>query len=114
MKELYVATGGGNLYALSARTGSVEWHATLSTQDNIIPAPALGDVDGDGHPELVTVTNSGDVSVRNPKTGELLASYQREVVIWTHPTLVDLDGDRAQEILVMYGDGRVVALSYTP
>jgi outer membrane protein assembly factor BamB len=111
--ELYVTTGGGNLYALSARTGTVEWHTTLSAQGNIVPAPVLGDVDGDGHPELVTVTNSGIVSVRNPKTGELLASYQREVAIWTHPTLVDLDGDRAQEILVMYGDGRVVALSYT-
>lgn len=113
VKELYVATGGGNLYALSARTGNVEWHVTLSVQDTIVPAPVLGDVDGDGHPELVTVTNSGIVSVRNPQTGELLASYQRNVAIWTHPTLVDLDGDGSKEILVMYGDGRVVALSYS-
>ena len=111
-KELYVTTGGGHLDALSARTGAVEWSATLSTDDSIAPPPALGDLDGDGDPELVTVTNSGVVSVRDPSNGNRLASSERDVAVWTHPTLVDLDGDGGDEVLVMYGDGRVVALSY--
>ncbi|EMA37563.1 outer membrane protein assembly factor BamB family protein [Halococcus hamelinensis] len=111
-KEIYVTTGGGNLDALSARTGEVEWHADLSTEDSVAPPPDLGDLDGDGEPELVTVTNSGAVSVRDPANGNRLASYERDVAVWTHPTLVDLDGDGTEEVLVMYGDGRVVALSY--
>ena len=111
-KELYVTTGGGNLDALSTRTGEIEWHASLSTDDSIAPSPALGDLDGDGDPELVTATNSGVVSVRDPANGNRLASHERDVAIWTHPTLVDLDGDGSDEVLVMYGDGRVVALSY--
>lgn len=111
-KELYVTTGDGNLDALSARTGEVEWHAGLSTADSVTPPPALGDLDGDGESELVTVTNGGAVSVRDPANGNRLASYERDVAVWTHPTLVDLDGDGTDEVLVMYGDGRVVALSY--
>lgn len=110
--ELYVGSNGNSIAALNARTGATEWNTTLSTDANILPAPVTGDVDGDSHPEVVAVTNAGTVHVLDPKTGEVLASYEREVAVWVHPTLADIDGDRADEILVMYGDGRVVALSY--
>jgi outer membrane protein assembly factor BamB len=110
--ELYVVARDGKLRSLNATTGATEWTTTLDTGDiQVVPAPSLGDVDGDGRPELVSVTNGGVVSVIDPRTGDVLGSYERDVPIWDHPQLADTDGDGADEIYVMYGDGRVAALS---
>jgi len=78
------------------------------------PPPSWGDVDGDNKPEIVAVTNNRFISVVDPASGEIRATYKREgeVPIYVHPTLADTDGDGTAEIYVMYGDGRVVALSY--
>jgi len=32
--------------------------------------------------------------------------------VWTAPSVADLDGDSVDEIIVRYGDGRVVRLDY--
>ncbi|MFC6963189.1 FG-GAP repeat domain-containing protein [Halocatena marina] len=77
-----------------------------------MPPPSIGDLDGDGTPELVGVTPDGVVTVLNPSNGEQLATYERDVPVWIHPTVIDLDDDGREEILVMYGDGRAVALSF--
>lgn len=111
--EVYVGTSGGELSALSARDGAVEWTTDLTQDDRgVMPPPSIGDLDGDGAPELVGVTPDGVVTVLNPSNGEQLATYERDVPIWIHPTVIDLDGDGREEILVMYGDGRAVALSF--
>ncbi|GGL68544.1 outer membrane protein assembly factor BamB family protein [Halocalculus aciditolerans] len=112
VKELYLGSGGDTVAALNARTGETEWETTLSTDANILPAPVVGDLDGDGETEVVAATNDGVVHVLDAESGEVMASSERDVSVWVHPTLADLDGDGQDEILVMYGDGRVVALSY--
>jgi len=61
---------------------------------------------------VVRVLNSGTVAVLDPETGAELALYERTVPVWTFPTVHDIDDDGAAEILVRYGDGRVVALEY--
>ncbi|GKZ15763.1 PQQ-like beta-propeller repeat protein [Haladaptatus sp. T7] len=104
----------GKLRALDASDGSVEWTTTLSTEDvQTMPPSMLGDLNGDGNKELVAVTETGSVSVINPDNGAVLASYERNVPIWTHVKLADIDGDGNQEILAVYGDGRVVAMDYS-
>jgi outer membrane protein assembly factor BamB len=113
MSEVYVGVSGGRVSALTVKNGTVEWTTDLTQDDRgVMPPPSLGDLDGDGTPKLVAVTPNGVVTVLDPNTGEQLATYKREVPIWIHPTLVDLDADGQKEILVLYGDGRVVALSY--
>lgn len=114
--DVYAVARDGKLRGLNARDGTVEWETTLTNADvQMTPPPAMGDLDGDGSSELAAVTNDGIVSVVDPTSGDVLATYEREgdVPIYVHPTVADADADGAAEIYVIYGDGRVVALSYT-
>lgn len=113
--ELFVGRVGGELLALDARTGETEWSTTLSgSADASLVPPVLGDVTGDGRAEVVAVTTGGSVVVVDPGSGAELARYERDVPVWTFATLVDIDDDGRLEILVRYGDGRVVALDLEP
>lgn len=117
--EVYVATrdnsGGNNtIRSLNAGNGSVEWTTTLSTGTVAsVPPPSLADLDGDDATEVVAVSNSGRVAIIDPSTGDIVASYERDVPIKTFARLADINEDGASEILLMYADGRIVALSYT-
>lgn len=110
--ELFAGRPGGEVLALGGATGTTQWSTTVSTADGPTPSPVAGDVDGDDETELVAVTNDGSVAVLSPATGAQRAVYERAVPIWTFPTITDTDGDGRAEVLVRYGDGRVVALSY--
>jgi outer membrane protein assembly factor BamB len=111
--ELLVG-GDGEVLALDARTGETAWTTTVATdEDTTLPAPVLGDVNGDGSPEVIAVTNAGSVVVLDASSGSELARYERDVPVWTFATLADIDDDGQAEVLVRYGDGRVVALEYT-
>lgn len=111
--EIYAVAKDGDLRAIDAASGEIEWTTTLTNADvNMMPPPELGDLTGGGAPELVAASNDGSVSVVAPDSGEVLATYERDVPIYKYPVLADLDGDGSDEALVMYGDGRVVALEY--
>lgn len=111
--EVYPVARNGKLYGVSGANGSVEWTLQLADPPvGVAPPPSTGDVDADGDPELVAVTDDGTVAVVDPTDGSVLATYERDVPIRTFPRIADVDGDREREILVLYGDGRVVALSY--
>ena len=111
--ELYVGRIGGRLLALDATTGDTEWSTRLSTNDEaMVQPPVLADVDGETGPEVVTVLETGTVVVVDPNSGAEQARYERDVPVWTAPSVADLDGDDVDEIIVRYGDGRVVRLDY--
>jgi len=111
--ELYVGRFGGEILALNAETGATEWSTSISSSDDtIVPPPVLGDVNGDGQSEVIAVTETGSVVVLDAESGAELARYERNVPIWTFATPADIDDDSRMEILVRYGDGRVVALEY--
>lgn len=112
-QEVYAAARDGKVRSLDAKNGSAEWTTTLTTEPVApMPPPVLGDVDSDGTPELVAPSNTGSIAIIDPETGEIEATYEREVPINTFPRIADFDDDGDNEILVIYGDGRVVALSY--
>ena len=111
--EVYAVVKDGTLYSLAADDGTTKWTTTLTTADvQMMPPPSVGDVDGDGTVELVAPTNDGIVSVVDPRSGEIVSTYEREDAIYTHPTLADIDGDGDVEAFVMYGRGRVVAFDF--
>lgn len=110
--EVYATDASGTLYALDGATGETEWTTTLTDVDvQMTPPPVVGDVTGDGEPDLVATTNDGQVLVVDPADGTVRARYERDAAIYTHATLADTDGDGTQEVYVVYGDGRAVALT---
>jgi hypothetical protein len=111
--ELYVGQIGGRLLSLDAATGETEWSTRLSTNDKaMVQPPVLANVDGEAGPEVVSVLETGTVVVVDPKSGAEQARYERDVSVWTAPSVADIDGDGFDEIIVRYGDGRVVRLDY--
>lgn len=111
--EVYVGRVGGEVLALEAETGATEWSTSMAVGEGVIvPPPVTADVDGDGSPEVVAASEAGRVAVLDASSGAELATYQRDVPVWTFVSPADLDGDGDAEILVRYGDGRVVALDY--
>lgn len=111
--EVYLGEPGNVVLALAGTDGSQEWSTRLAPADRVkTPAPVLGDLSGDGSQELLATTRGGTVSVLDPTSGDELAAYERDVPIWTFPTLADVTESDGQDVLVRYGDGRVVALSY--
>jgi len=103
--------------------GSVLWEQ--NTQGSVVSAPAVGDIDGDGRPEVVvSVGYDGDSP---PQPGRLIVFDRNGTVRWDHlasdrdgngvadpmvasPTLCDLTGDGRLDIVVGGLDGQIRAL----
>jgi len=109
---VYVGVSGGEVLALDTTSGDLQWQFTFAeTDQTVTPPPIPEDVTGDGSTEVVAVNSDGSVAVLS-ETGEQLGTYERDVPIWTFPTVADVDDDGAAEIFVRYGDGRVAMLTF--
>lgn len=109
---VYATDSNGTLYALSAESGETRWTTQLTDADvQMTPPPVVGDVTGDGAPDLFAVTNDGRAMVVDPADGSIRATYERDAAVYTHATLADTDGDGQEEAYVAYGDGTVAALA---
>jgi hypothetical protein len=77
--------------------------------------PAVGDVDGDGHPDIVVGGHDGVLSAfsTGPDRPRFLAYDTGSKAIHASPTLVDLDGDGTLDILTATLSGRVIGLTGT-
>ena len=62
--------------------------------------PVIGDVDGDGAPEIVVVTSEGVKILSGNGTVERVMQPRGEIFYGTAPALGDLDGDGVPEIVV--------------
>lgn len=111
-QELYITVSGGEVRALDATDGTEEWSTQLPGDNQLMPPASMGDLDGNGQGELVIGTQEGLTYVLDPASGNQLATYERDVPIYTYPAIADIDDDGSDELLVMYGDGRVVTLSF--
>ncbi|RME23705.1 MAG: VCBS repeat-containing protein, partial [Deltaproteobacteria bacterium] len=104
---------------------SVDWQWTgaegYESFNTVITTPVVGDVDGDGHPEIVvTVTDpayhfsGGVLAVIDGVTGQtdlLLGDVDGATISDTGGVaLADLDGDGTPEILVLTMDSTIAAV----
>ncbi|HWN42733.1 MAG TPA: S8 family serine peptidase, partial [Thermoanaerobaculia bacterium] len=74
----------------------------LKVADGLVTAPALGDLDGDGRPEVVAMTTLGDVFARGAD-GKLLPGWPvrlRGGHEQSSPLVADLDGDGDAEVVL--------------
>ena len=107
------ARGDKGVYALRGRDGSPKWLFRLDDDQRVISSPALGDVDGDGQPEVVIGSN---VKVLYVFDGQGRVKYTHEAgnFIESSPALGDVDGDGKVEILVGSHDFHLYALVVEP
>ena len=70
--------------------------------DQVMGSPAVGDVTGDGAPDIVVGGMDGTLRVLDIGTGAVLRSVDVDTgaMIQATPTLVDIDGDPALEVAV--------------
>ncbi len=103
-------------------TDSAGWSAIGEMPDGFVSAPAVGDLDGDGEPEVVAVTFFGDIYAwhgdgtladgfpyhnigREPEEFDNDHTYDQGFM--AAPTLADIDGDGGHEIIVPGLDSRL-------
>ncbi len=104
-----VATRDGRMMLVDAK-GKRVWEHTFG--ERAAAAPAVGDVDGDGKPEIVTATITGTLVVLAADgTERWRFPLGGKVVDWSSPCLPDLDGDGAREIVIGDQSGWLNCLS---
>jgi hypothetical protein len=94
------ATGGctfssPTFLAVFQADGALLWER--DTQGSVVSAPAVGDIDGDGQPEVViTVGYDGE---DQPRPGRVIAYKRDGIFLWEYRAL-DLDGNGSPEPVV--------------
>ena len=119
--DLVVGSKDGRLCAVSGKSHGLLWtYATpkfltpqsINPGSPILTAPMIGDVTGDGVPDVVLGIPPINTVVLNGRTGELEVRDGGNRPNWLAPVgLVDLDGDNILDILTSSGGQRIQAVS---
>lgn len=95
---------------LDRSTEYTPYHATMSG------SPAVADLDGDGRLEIVVGTGVGWLYILNGRDGSLWSPKkgawpQLVDAVFSSPSIVDLNGDGALDVLVCDSNGNIVAFN---
>lgn len=110
--HVYTAARDGAVRALDLDDGEIQWTKQVTEDGVRMPPPALGTVTGDGSANVVAAAFDGTVAVLETESGDLLARRRVDTDIYTWPLTADVTEDGRDNVLVLQGDARVVALSY--
>lgn len=110
--SVFATARDGVVRALDLGDGTVRWETKLSEERVRMVSPAVGAVSGGSTTNVVATTYDGTVAVLDATAGELLASRELDVGLFTPPVLVDVTEDGRDDVLLLYGDARVGALTY--
>ncbi len=112
--EVVVGADDGKVYAWDSvgtildRDGIAPWDWPQSTGGVVRSSPALGDLNGDGKPDIVVGSDDGKVYAWS-YTGVALAGWPKVTgnKVRSSPALGDIDGDNELEVVVGSDDGKV-------
>jgi outer membrane protein assembly factor BamB/predicted Ser/Thr protein kinase len=107
--ELLAAVSSDRLVVWRARDLSVVAERPLGLA---YASPALGDLDGDGAPELVVLPWSAEHPLTVLRAGDLAPLWTLALADggWATPQVADLDGQPGPELLVALHDGQLLAV----
>jgi len=110
----WIANQSGGVVAFNA-DGSLRWRMQTGDimaspsmrpvpdgySEGVFSTPAVGDVDGDGHPDIVFGAWDNKIYALN-RDGAALAGFPfwQDDSVWSSPALYDIDGDGRMEIFV--------------
>ena len=92
-------------------TGNVPMLWRYYTGSLVYSSPAIGDIDGDGKPEVVIGSDSNCVYALNGEDGSMLWSYCVTYDVSSSPAIADIDGDGKSEIIFGTEGGYVYVLN---
>lgn len=110
--SVFATAGDGVVRALDLADGDVRWMKQVTDEDVRMTAPALGSIARDETTNVAAVAYDGTVAVLDAESGDLLARRRVDAELYTSPVPIDVSGDGRDEVIILYGDGRVAALSY--
>ena len=104
-----IVGSGKNVYIFWGSSGR---NSGLFTLDgNTTSTPAVGDVNGDGHVEIVIADSNGYVYLLDPKTPRVIWNTRMgKDSFWDSPVLGDIDNDGVLEVIIGNSDHKVYAL----
>ncbi|NUM43488.1 MAG: lamin tail domain-containing protein [Anaerolineales bacterium] len=116
--EIVFATSAPRVYVLDGAGTSFDgWPRTVGGVPEsygnylLVSTPAVGDLTGDGIPEIVAGSTDGRVYAWQLDGSFVSSFWPRATHDWVYasPVIVDLNGDGYRDVLVASGDGRLYA-----
>ncbi len=110
--DLLVGDQGTNtLYAFDGKSGSLLWK--FKTNGGIDSSPAIGDIDGNGKPEVVFDSKDNNLYALNGEDGSLLWKFETGKSVINSPAIGDIDDDGKLEVVFGSGDKNLYILDGT-
>jgi len=103
--------GTNTLYAFDGKSGSLLWK--FKTNSDVDISPAIGDIDGDGKPEIVFGSWDENLYALNGENGSLLWKFETSSGIYISPAIGDIDGDGKPEVVFSFVDNNLYILDGT-
>lgn len=106
---------GGYVICINGNDGIVKWEILVDENSWIQTAPTIVDLDDDGQLDFVVATwhfyENNKLYAYNGKTREILWSFDLNDVVYHGTTLVDINNDGKQELIIGDYSGKLYALN---